>query len=121
MSLKSNCSKGEQMPEIWAFIVGIIVLMVIYAWISSKLKDRRKRKVRESTVPYVSENLTTGKKYNIHLNDGRIFESIEVVGTSEPEEGQFSFTGWEEMLILKRDTGKRIFLKQSSIRYIEEV
>ncbi len=121
MSLKSNCTKGGDVPEIWAFIIGIILLFIIYAWISSKLKARRKRKVRESTVPYVSENLKTGKKYNVHLNDGRIFESIEVVGTSEPEEGQFSFTGWEEMLILKRGTGKRIFLKQSSIRFIEEV
>jgi hypothetical protein len=96
-------------------------MMVIYTWISSKIKARRKLKVRQSTVPYVNENLTTGKKYNVHLNDGRIFESIEVVGSSQPEEGQFSFTGWEEMLILKKETGKRIFLKQASIRFVEEV
>lgn len=109
------------MSEVWAVIVGVIVLMILYSWMSSKWKARRKRLVRASTVPYVSENLTTGKKYNVHLNDGRAFEATEIVGSSQPEEGQFSFTGWEEMLILKRDNGKRIFLKQASIRFIEEV
>jgi hypothetical protein len=121
MSAEKNCSEGAQMPEIWAVIVGIILLMIIYAWISSKMKARRKRKVRESTVPYVTENLSTGKKYNVHLNDGRKFDAIEIVGSSQPEEGQFSFTGWEEMLILKNVNNKRIFLKQSSIRFIEEI
>ena len=95
--------------------------MVLYAWISGKIKGYKKRKNREKTIPYVADNISVGKKYDVHLNNGRTFNSVEIVGTTQADEGSFSFTGWDELLVLKRDNGNRIFLKQSAIRFIEEV
>ncbi|MFT7431730.1 MAG: hypothetical protein ACI971_002199, partial [Colwellia sp.] len=35
MATVSDCSKGNEMSEVWAVIVGIIVLMVIWGYASS--------------------------------------------------------------------------------------
>ena len=96
------------------------MIMVIFVWASDIYNDRKKRKIRESTVPYVGDSLGLNIKYNIFLNNGHSFPSVELIGTSDLEQGHFSFTGWEEMLIFKKESGKRVFLKQSSIRFIEE-
>ncbi len=109
------------MSEIWAVIVLIILAMVIYAWFSSRQQANQKQTLRAATVPYVKDNLTTGTQYNIHLSDGRLFSNIEIIGSPDPEAGHYSFSGWQSMLVLKQASGKRIFLKQESIRFIEEV
>ncbi len=109
------------MSEVWAVIVVVIILMVIYGYVSSKLKDRKRKKVREKSLPYVEDNVRAGCRYNVALSDNRRFENVELVGTSTVENGQFSFAGWEGMLVLKQTNGKRLFLKQSGVRYIEEL
>ena len=109
------------MSEIWAAIVLIILAMIGYAWFSSRQQTHQKQLLRESTVPYVTDNLTTGTQYTIHLSDGRLFSNIEIIGSPDPEAGHYSFSGWQSMLVLKQTNGKRIFLKQESIRFIEEV
>ncbi|MFQ2430812.1 hypothetical protein ACK31J_19095, partial [Aeromonas caviae] len=60
-------------------------------------------------------------QYNVFLNDGRKFMAVELVGSTTIDDGQFSFAGWEGMLVLKQANSKRIFLKQSAVRYIEEL
>jgi len=109
------------MSEVWAVIVSVIVLMVIYGYIASKLKERRRKKARDKSLPFVEDNVRTGVQYNVFLNDGRKFLAVELVGSSTVDDGQFSFAGWEGMLVLKQAGGKRVFLKQSAVRYIEEV
>ncbi|TGD71039.1 hypothetical protein E4634_19525 [Mangrovimicrobium sediminis] len=109
------------MEFVWPVIVSIIILMILVAWISSSLKERRKKKVRERSIPYVDENLKAGIPYSIHINDGRVFESVVILGTTEPGEGQFSFTGFDEALVLQTPEGKKVFLKMSSIRFIQEL
>ncbi|MDO8268887.1 MAG: hypothetical protein Q7T32_13795 [Moraxellaceae bacterium] len=117
----ATCTKGSDMPEIWAVIVTVILLMVIYAFVASKLKDRKIRMARKKSLPFVDDNVAPGIKYNIALSDGRKFHNAELVGSSTAEDGQFSFAGWEGMLVIRQETGKRVFLRQSSVRYIEEV
>jgi hypothetical protein len=95
--------------------------MVIWAIIASKLKERKRKKAREKSLPFVEDNVRPGVQYNVILNDGRKFIAVELVGSSTIDDGQFSFAGWEAMLVLKQADGKRIFLKQSAVRYIEEI
>ncbi len=109
------------MPEVWAVIVTVILVMIVYAYIASKIKDRKRKKARDKSLPFVEDNVRPGVQYNIFLNDGRKFMSVELVGSSTVYDGQFSFAGWEGMLVLKQANGKRIFLKQSAVRYIEEL
>lgn len=109
------------MSEVWAVIVSIALFMIIYAYITAKIKERKRKKARAQSLPFVEDNVRLGVKYNVFLNDGRKFLNVELLGSSSVEEGQFSFAGWEGMLVLKQANHKRIFLKQSSVRYIEEI
>ncbi|MDR2113586.1 MAG: hypothetical protein LBQ62_10925 [Candidatus Accumulibacter sp.] len=109
------------MSEVWAVIVGVILFMVVWGYVSSKLKARKRRESREKSLPFVEDNVRPGVLYNVCLNDGRRFEGVQLVGCSTTEDGQFSFSGWEGMLVLKGQNGKRIFLKPSAVRYIEEI
>ena len=108
------------MPDIWAIIVSIIILMVIYSYISSKISDRKKKKLRKETVPEISDSIKTGINYNIHLSDGKKFENVVIVGSVESEDEAFSFAGYEGLLVFKQQSGKKVYLKKPSIRYIEE-
>jgi hypothetical protein len=121
MSNTTDCTKGADMPDVWAVIVIIIILMVVYGYISSKISDRKKRKAREATIPEVTEALKTGVLYNVFLSDGRGFENVTIIGTVEDEDAQFSFANWEGMLVLEKETHKKIFIKKSSVRFIEEL
>lgn len=109
------------MSQIWAVIVSVILLMVIYSYISSKIKEKKKNKLREKSIPLIEDNISPGNLYNVHISDGRKFLAVEILGSSSSENGQVTFTGWESMFVLKQQSGKRIFLRQTAIRYIEEV
>src|SRR4051794_33284292 len=100
------------MPEVWAVIVGAIVLLILYAFVSSKIKATRQRRAREKTLPFVAETVRTGQRYNVYMSDGRKFLAIEILGTSDPADGQSPIGGWEGMLVLKQSTGKKVFIRQ---------
>jgi hypothetical protein len=108
------------MPEVWAAIVGAIVLLIAYGVISSRMRTARLRKAREKTLPFVAEAVRTGQRYNLYLSDGRKFLEAELVGTSDPESGQSPFGGHEGMLVLKQPSGKKAFVRPSSVRVVEE-
>lgn len=109
------------MSQVWAVIVGTIVLLVIYGIVSAKLKARRERVAREKLLPYVDETVRTGQRYIVHLSDGRTYRDVELLGTNDPASGQFALGGWEGMLVLKQASGKRVFIRQGSVRCVEEL
>ena len=118
--MDTTCEEGNSMPEFWMFIVTAIVLLILYGIISSKLEARRQRKQREKSLPFIDDNIRVGVPYNVILSDGRKFLDVQLLGTSNTSSGQFSVGGWEGMLILMQPNGKRAFVKQSSVRCIEE-
>jgi hypothetical protein len=107
--------------EVWAVIVGVIVLLIIYGIVSSKLKARKQRAARAKVLPYVEETVRTGRRYNVHLSDGRTYRDVELLGTNDPVSGQFALGGWEGMLVLKQSSGKRVFVRHGSVRSVEEL
>jgi hypothetical protein len=109
------------MPEVWAVIVGAIVLLILYGVVSSKLKARRQRKAREKVLPFVEETVRAGQSYNVILSDGRKFMNVNLLGTSRPESGVSVLGDWEGLLVLQLSTGKKAYVKQSAIRCLEEV
>jgi hypothetical protein len=116
-----NCSQENTRSLIWAIIVGAIVLLIVYGIISSKLKTYKQRKAREKSLPFVADNFHVDVLYRIQLTDGKVFQPVKLIGTSSAADGQFSLGGWEGMLVLMQSNGKRIFVKQSSVRCVEEI
>ena len=108
------------MPEVWAVVVGAIVLLIVYGIVSSKLKASRQRRAREKVLPFVTETVRTGQRYNVFMSDGRKFLDVEILGTSDPADGQSPIGGWEGMLVLKQSSGKKVFIRQVSVRCVEE-
>ncbi len=108
------------MPDVWAIIVSVIILMVIYAYISSKISDRKREKLRKETVPKISDSIKAGVNYDIHLSDGRKFENVTIIGSIESGDEAFSFAGYEGLLVFEQQSGKKVYLKKPSIRYVEE-
>ena len=109
------------MPDIWSIIVIVIILMVIYGYISSKLSDRKKRKIREKSIPLISETLKTGIFYKVFLSDGRSFNNVKILGSVEGDDAEFSFANWEGVLVLLNENNKKIFIKKSAVRFVEEL
>ncbi len=109
------------MSVIWAIIVSIIILMVIYAYVSSKLSARKKEKQRAETLPEIKESIKTGVLYNIFLSGDENFERIEILGSIDGEDSELTFGNWKGMFILKKENGKKVFIKKSSIKFIEEI
>ena len=108
------------MQEVWALIVGIILVLIVYGIVSSKMKASRQRAAREKALPFVDETVRTGQKYHVYLSDGRAFQDVELLGTNDPSSGQFALGGWEGMLVLRQASGKRVFVRQASVRCVEE-
>ena len=109
------------MSTVWAVIVVFILVLVVYGMISSKLTDRRKRKAREKSLPYVSDTIRVGPRYDVQMSDGRRFENVEILGTNDPQDGQFPLGGWDGLLVLRLDSGKKAYVRQISVRCVVEV
>ena len=109
------------MQEIWAFLVAVVIIMIVYGYMSSKLSEKRKKKAREKTVPQIKSSIKTGVKYNIHLSDGRLFQNAEIIGSVDSNEEDFSFANWEGMLVIQQGSGKKAYLRTTAIRFVEEV
>lgn len=109
------------MPEVWAVIIGTIVVLIVYGILSSKMRSRRQREARQKMLPFVEETIRVGQTYHVCLSDGRRFENVEIVGTNDPAAGQLAFGGWDGLLVLKQATGKRIFVRQTAVRCLEEI
>ena len=110
----------SEMSLIWAIIAVLVIALILYGLISSKLTERRKRKAREKALPYVADTIRVGTKYDVQMSDGRRFESVEIIGTNNPQDGQFPLGGWDGLLVLRLDSGKKAYVRQSSVRCVIE-
>jgi hypothetical protein len=114
----TNC--GSDTSMVWAVIVGAVALLIAYGIVSSHLKTLRKRRIREKTVPFTEYNVQRGRKYNVFLANGVSYRDVEVVGTTDPDSGQFSLGGYDGMLVLQRTDSRKVFVRATFVRFIEE-
>ncbi|WP_456432329.1 hypothetical protein [Nitratifractor sp.] len=106
--------------DIWAWIVIGIMAMIVYGYLESRYSRWRKNRLREKTIPRIHEGLHTDRAYNVHLSDGRKFLGVHIMGSIEDEDAQIYFAGWEGILVLAKADGKKIYVKKSAVRYLEE-
>lgn len=109
------------MSQVWAVIVSIIILMVIYGYVSAKISSRKEAKVRKQSLPVTEDYITVHKRYNVYLTDGKNFEQVEFVGEVNGNDGVFTLGGYEGMLVLKKKDGKKVYLKKTIVKMVEEV
>lgn len=109
------------MSLIWAIIVGVILMLIIYGIISSKMSAAKIKTEMEKSLQNGDDKILTGAIYDFHLRSGKKMPAMILIGRVTPVEVQSAYAGWEGMIILKNGNGKKIFVKQSEIRMLEEV
>jgi hypothetical protein len=115
-----RCNGGNNMSEIWAIIVIAILVLIVYGIVSSKLSARRQREAREKMLPYLDETIVPDRRHNLFMSDGRKFMDVRILGTTDPKLGQSPLGDWGLMLVILMDSGKKAFIRPSSVRCIEE-
>jgi len=110
----------SDLSTIWAIIVLLVLALIVYGIISSKISERRKRKAREKALPYVDETIRVGTRYDVQMSDGRRFDNVEILGTSDPQDGHFPLGGWEGLLVLRLESGQKAYVRQHSVRCVIE-
>jgi len=103
------------------WIVGIIVALIIYGIVSSKLRARKLARLRREAMPVVAQSIRSGQPYNVFLNNGATFKNVKVAGLTEAPAGQFADFPLESWLVLEHADGKRVFVKPTSVRFFEEL
>ena len=107
---------------IWSIVALLVVILIIYAIINSKIKERKKKKFSEKHLPTIKNHLSIDKSYNIFLNNGKIFENVKFLGITESYNSSqsnlpFTLCDW---VAIEKSNGKKIFLKPTTIKYFEE-
>ena len=98
------------MSEVWSIIVFVILLLILYGIVSSKLEKRRNTKIRSQTIPMITDYPTTDALYNLRLSDGRKFLNTLILGSIEGDAATFPFAGYNGMLVVKLESGRKAFI-----------
>lgn len=69
-------------------------------------------------MPLISDYPRLGIRYNVHLSDGRKFLNAELLGSVEQNDASFTFAGYDGMLVLRQESGKKAYIKTPSVRCI---
>ena len=115
-----QCNGSDHMSGIWALIVGVFLLLIVYGIVSSKLGAKRQREAREKMLPYVEEAIVPERRHHLFMSDGRRMMDVRILGTTDPKLGQTPLGDWGLMLVVLMDSGKKAFVRPSSVRCIEE-
>jgi hypothetical protein len=97
-----------------------LLILILFGMIKSSINDRKQRRLRAESMPVVPHSIRPGSVYDIHLSDGRTFKSVTVLGMADPSESEYATFPLNTWLVLQSAAGKRIFLRPTAIRFVEE-
>jgi hypothetical protein len=103
----------------WAVVICVILFLIIYSYISSKIEEKKRKVQREKYFPILDFDISSHVKYNFEMNNGRKFFAMEVIGSLDGSDAVPDFM--HGFMVLKNEAGKRIFIRQAAIRSIEEI
>lgn len=115
------CEKGVQSMGFWGYFFLFIGGMVLLTYLSSEWREYKTKRKRETTMPILDNSIVTGQDYKIILSDGRIFEPVQILGSVEQDDTEFSLGGWEGTLVLLQTNHKKIYVRKTAVRIIEEL
>lgn len=117
-----ECSECHMDPYVfWTGMVGIIVALVIYGMISSRLRQRKIERLRREAMPVVPNSVRAGVRYAVFLSNGRCFKDVTILGLTEAKASPPVDFPLEPWLVLEQADGKRVFVKPASVRHFEEL
>lgn len=106
----------------FAVIVGIILVLIIWATIVSSIKNRRIRKALRKMAPELSDHIQADRHYNILLSQGKMLCNVKFIGLTksiDPSNAYLPFP-LSRWLIIEKPDGNKAFIKPEMVRYYEE-
>ncbi|MBP6750178.1 MAG: hypothetical protein KA144_11100 [Xanthomonadaceae bacterium] len=115
-----TCNTQNSAPLIWAVLVAAIFIWVVYAFASAKRNARKMLENRKERLPILDDAPRVGSRYDLRLSDGRVFDNVELLGTTDPEPGAAALGDWSTLLIVGLPNGKKAYLRPYAVRVIQE-
>jgi len=110
------------MEYFWAILISVIVILVIYGIINSKVKQRRIRRATDRIFPKVEDHIQADRRYNIFLSHGKTLQNVRFVGISPAHDQHNPYLPFPlcQWLIVEKSDGKKAYLKPETVRYYED-
>ena len=110
------------MEYFWAVIVSLIVIMILYGIVSSKINSHRVKKAAEKVFPNVADHLQADRRYNILLSHGKTLKNAKFLGISPPSDQHNPYLPFysSQWLIVEKENGKKAYLKPDTVKYYED-
>ena len=115
-----TCQTQNPAPLIWAALIAAIFIWVVYAFASAKRNARKQRETRQERLPILNDAPRVGSRYDLRLSDGRVFNDVELLGTTDPEPGAAALGDWGTLLVIGLPNGKKAYLRPYAVRVIQE-
>src|SRR5262245_44534732 len=110
------------MDKFWVPLISLIVLLILWGIIYSKIKNRRIRIATEKIFPKLVDHIQTDRRYNIFLSHGKTIQNVRFLGISPAHDQNnlylpFPLCQW---LIVEKSNGKRAYLKPETVKFYED-
>jgi hypothetical protein len=115
-----TCNTEHSTSLVWAVLVAAIFVWVVYAFASAKRTARQHLENRKERLPILDDAPRVGTRYDLRLSDGRVFNDVELLGTTDPEPGAAALGDWGTLLIVGLPNGKKAYLRPYAVRVIQE-
>jgi len=110
------------MDYFWAIFASVVVILIIYGIISSRLKQRRIRKATAKIFPTVQDHIQADKRYNIFLSHGKTIQNVRFIGISPAFDQHNPYLPFPlcQWLIVEKADGARAYLKPETVKFYED-
>lgn len=108
--------------DIWAYVILVLMGFAVFVMVDNRIQQRRKAQLHNKLFApdVLRQSVSVQGVYHVWLSDGRRFESVQFLGVADDEADKLLF-GYETMLVLRLADGKRVWVRQASVRCIMEV
>lgn len=107
------------MSIVWAVIAATTLALILYGIVNSRMSATRRRAERERLLPSIVETFAKGARHDLRISDGSWMRNVEILGMTDPD-GASPLGGWQGLLVVQMDDGRKAWLRASSIRSIVE-
>jgi hypothetical protein len=112
------------MEMFWAIIVSVILILILYGIINSKIQNRKPVTISIGNIKLkkIDDVFNPEKRYHVVINSGAKFDQVKITGFAEAVGDPHGELVWSSRrwLILEGLDGTRVFVSPYRIMWMKE-
>jgi hypothetical protein len=112
------------METVWAVIVSVILILIIYGIINSKIQKHKPVSISIGNIKLkkIDDVFEPEKRYHVVINSGTKFERVKIIGFAEAVGDPYGEVVWSSRrwLVLEGPDGVRVFVSPYRIMWMKE-